>query len=155
MLDQIDLLVVDLQDVGTRVYTFIWTVVNCLRACAARSLPVLILDRPNPLGGEVIEGPLLENGFESFVGLLRIPMRHGLTVGELALLANHELQIGADVEVFRMTGWRRSMLFPDTHRAWIWPSPNMPRVETAICYPGQVLLEGTNLSEGRGNHTSL
>lgn len=150
MLRGIECLVVDLQDVGTRVYTFVWTVLNCLKACSSHRIPVVVLDRPNPLGGEIVEGPLLERGFESFVGMLNIPMRHGLTIGELALLGNRELQIGADLHVIAMSGWRREMLFPETGRTWTLPSPNMPRFETALCYPGQVLLEGTNLSEGRG-----
>lgn len=150
MLRGCECLVVDLQDVGTRVYTFVWTVVNCLAACASAGIPMIILDRPNPLGGEIFEGPLLEAGQESFVGLATIPMRHGLTLGELALFANQELHIGAELEVVRMSGWKRSQLFPETGRAWTPPSPNMPRFETALFYPGQVLLEGTNLSEGRG-----
>jgi uncharacterized protein YbbC (DUF1343 family) len=150
MLAGLDCLVVDLQDVGTRVYTFAWTIVNCLQACAAAGIPVIILDRPNPLGGQVVEGPLLEAGFESFVGGASIPLRHGLTLGELARLMNHEQQIGARLEVVPMSGWRREMLFDDTGRTWVLPSPNMPRVTTALLYPGQVLLEGTNLSEGRG-----
>ncbi len=150
MLRGINCFVVDLQDVGTRVYTFIWTVVKCLEMCASEGIPVVILDRPNPLGGEIIEGPILESGYESFVGLATIPMRHALTIGELALWANDELQIGANLTVVPMTGWRRPMLFPDTERAWTPPSPNMPRFKSALFYPGQVLLEGTNLSEGRG-----
>lgn len=150
MLSNLDAFVIDLQDVGTRVYTFVWTMLNCLQACAEAGIPVVILDRPNPLGGEVIEGPLLEPGFESFVGLASIPMRHGLTMAELALLLNHEQRIGARIEVARMEGWQRGHLWPDTGRSWLPTSPNMPRFETALVYPGQVLLEGTNLSEGRG-----
>jgi len=150
MLRGLDALVIDLQDVGTRIYTFVWTMLECLRACAAANVAVVVLDRPNPLGGEIVEGPLLEPGFESFVGNATIPMRHGLTLGELARLFNDELHIGADLHVVTMDGWRRKMLFPDTGRAWIAPSPNMPRFDTAAVYPGQVLLEGTNLSEGRG-----
>lgn len=153
MLRDLECLVVDLQDVGTRVYTFVWTVSYCLEACAAAGIPVVVLDRPNPLGGEVIEGPCLQPVFASFVGRLPIPMRHGLTMGELALLANRELKLGAQVHVVRMNGWRRNMLFAETGRAWVPPSPNMPRLETATLYPGQVLLEGTNLSEGRGTTT--
>lgn len=145
--------VIDLQDIGTRVYTFIWTVSHCLEACAEAGIPVVILDRPNPLGGETVEGAPLESGFESFVGRARIPMRHGLTLAELALLVNRELQIGARITSVPMDGWRRSMLWQDTRRTWVPPSPNMPRMETALLYPGQVLLEGTNLSEGRGTTT--
>jgi uncharacterized protein YbbC (DUF1343 family) len=150
MLHDIDVLVIDLQDMGTRIYTFIWTMLECLRACATADIAVVVLDRPNPLGGEILEGPMLEHGYESFVGNATIPMRHGLTIGELARLFNREFQIGANLHVVPMSGWRRSMLFPETGRAWIAPSPNMPRFETAVVYPGQVLLEGTNLSEGRG-----
>jgi uncharacterized protein YbbC (DUF1343 family) len=150
MLRDLDCLLVDLQDVGTRVYTFIWSLSCSLQACAAADLPVVILDRPNPLGGEVIEGPKLEAGFESFVGRAQIPMRHGLTLGEMGLFLQSELRLGGSVEVVRMDGWRRRMLFPETGRNWMPPSPNMPRFETALFYPGQVLLEGTNLSEGRG-----
>lgn len=150
MLTAIDCLVVDLQDVGTRVYTFVWTLLECLRACSDANKPVVVLDRPNPIGGTVVEGPLLETDFRSFVGGASISLRHGLTLGELALLLNDEERIGANVEVVQMDGWRREMLFADTGRSWILPSPNMPRVQTTLLYPGQVLLEGTNLSEGRG-----
>lgn len=150
MIQGLDCLVIDLQDVGTRVYTFVWTVLECLRACAEASISVVLLDRPNPLGGQVVEGPLLEPAFTSFVGGACIPLRHGLTLGELAQVVNAELQINAALEVVTMDGWRRSMLHADTGRAWVAPSPNMPRVETTLLYPGQVLLEATNLSEGRG-----
>jgi uncharacterized protein YbbC (DUF1343 family) len=114
---------------------------------------VVVLDRPNPLGGKVAEGPLLEAGYESFVGGAAIPLRHGLTIGEVALWLNREQQIGAELDVVPMAGWRREMLFDRTGRTWVLPSPNMPRVSTALLYPGQVLLEGTNLSEGRGTTT--
>ncbi len=150
MLDGLDCLVVDLQDVGTRVYTFVWTVQQCLIACAEAGVSVVILDRPNPIGGHIACGPLLDTERQSFVGGWPIPLRHGLTLGELALLVNHEQHIGAQVEVVRMEGWRRNLLWSDLDRPWVWPSPNMPRLETALLYPGQVLLEGTNLSEGRG-----
>jgi uncharacterized protein YbbC (DUF1343 family) len=150
MLGGLDCLVIDLQDVGTRVYTFAWTIQNCLIACAAAEIPIVILDRPNPLGGVVAEGPLLDAAYRSFVGGASIPLRHGLTLGELARLLNVEQQIGATLEVVAMSGWRRDMPFGDTGRAWVAPSPNMPRVATTLLYPGQVLLEGTNLSEGRG-----
>lgn len=150
MLCGLDCLVIDLQDVGTRVYTFVWTVLNCLRACAAAGIAVIVLDRPNPIGGSIAEGPLLQAGYESFVGGASIPLRHGLTLGEMARLLNDERQIGATLEIVPMTGWRRAMLFEDCGRTWVAPSPNMPQVTTALLYPGQVLLEGTNLSEGRG-----
>jgi len=150
MLRGLDCLIVDLQDVGTRVYTFVWTVQQCLIACAEAGVSVVILDRPNPLGGQIVEGPMLAPDFQSFVGGWPIQLRHGLTLGELAVLINHEQQIGATVEVVPMTGWRQDMLWADTGRTWVWPSPNMPRIETTLLYPGMVLLEGTNLSEGRG-----
>lgn len=150
MLAGIDCLVIDLQDVGTRVYTFIWTMLYCLQECAARKIPAIVLDRPNPLGGEVTEGPLLDLRFRSFVGEAAIPMRHGLTIGELALLFNRTHDIHADLTVVPMLGWERQMPFEQTRRLWIPPSPNMPTVQTAFVYPGQVLLEGVNLSEGRG-----
>ena len=151
MLAGLDCLVIDLADVGTRVYTFIWTVQQCLIACAEARVSVVVLDRPNPLGGEIVEGPLLDADHRSFVGGWPIPLRHGLTIGELARLVNHEQQIGAALEVVRMDAWRRDTYWSDLNRAWVWPSPNMPRVETTLLYPGQVLLEGTNLSEGRGS----
>jgi len=150
MLKNVDCFVIDLQDVGTRVYTFIWTVSHCLEACVAAGIPVVVLDRPNPLGGELVEGPMLETGQESFVGRAPIPMRHGLTLGELTLVVNDLLKIGADVHVVPLSGWQREMTWQATNRKWIWPSPNVPRPESTAVYPGMVLLEGTNLSEGRG-----
>lgn len=150
MLDGLDVLIIDLQDVGTRIYTFIWTMLECLRACSEAGVSVVILDRPNPLGGEILEGPTLVRGFESFIGNAAIPMRHGLTMGELARLFQTEFRLDVDLHVVAMQGWQRSTLFPETGRTWVAPSPNMPRFETAVVYPGQVLLEGTNLSEGRG-----
>ena len=150
MFDGIDALLVDLVDVGTRVYTFAWTVVLCLRTAAAAGVRVVVLDRPNPLGGLVLEGPCLEPGWESFVGLAPVPMRHGLTLGELALLCNDLLGIGADCRVLAAANWRRSRTFPATGLPWVFPSPNMPTYATARVYPGQVLWEGTNVSEGRG-----
>lgn len=153
MLDGLDLLVIDLQEVGTRVYTYVWTLTYCLEACAQKGIPVLVLDRPNPLGGEVAEGALLDVAYRSFVGRAAIPMRHALTIAELARHCNEVMALGADLHTVRMPGWRRSMLWPDTGRAWLPPSPNLPRFEGALVYPGQVLLEGTNLSEGRGTTT--
>ncbi len=149
MLADLDCLVVDLQDVGCRVYTFIWTVANCLRACADRELPVVILDRINPLG-RVVCGPLLQPGFESFVGLAQVPLQHGLSLGELARTVNHLLDIGADVEVVPVSDWPAERFWPETRRVWLPTSPNLPTFESLCLYPGLVLLEGTNLSEGRG-----
>jgi uncharacterized protein YbbC (DUF1343 family) len=153
MLDGLDLLVVDLQDVGTRVYTYIWTLLLGLEACAEAGVPVLVLDRPNPLGGVVVEGPLLEPAFASFVGLAPIPMRHALTIGELArwFVTSRGLQV--ELQVQPMRGWSRDLLWSDLGRAWVPTSPNLPRFEGVLVYPGQVLLEGTNLSEGRGTTT--
>ena len=153
MLDGLDLLVVDLQDVGTRVYTYAWTLVHCMQACAAADIPVLVLDRPNPLGGMIAEGALLDPAFTSFVGLAEVPMRHGLTLGELGRYCNRTLAIGCDLHVQTMRGWTRTMLWSDTGLAWVPPSPNLPRFDGVLTYPGQVLLEGTNLSEGRGTTT--
>jgi len=153
MLDGLDLLIVDLQDVGTRVYTFVWTVLNCLQACAEQNVDVLVLDRPNPLGGVQIEGTLLKAAYRSFVGEACIPMRHGMTLGELSRMLNETLDVGATLRVVPVDRWERTGLFPETHRHWVPPSPNLPTFASALVYPGQVLLEGTNLSEGRGTTT--
>jgi uncharacterized protein YbbC (DUF1343 family) len=150
MLRGLDMLLIDLQDVGTRVYTFAWTVRHCLVACREANIPVGIFDRPNPLGGLFVEGALLDFAFSSFVGEADFPLRHGLTLGELALMINREQSIHPALGVIAMDGWRRDMLYDQTGRVWVAPSPNMPRPTTALLYPGQVLLEGTNLSEGRG-----
>jgi uncharacterized protein YbbC (DUF1343 family) len=150
MFAQIDVLLVDLQDVGTRVYTFLYTMAYCLEAAARWGKQVVVLDRPNPIGGTEIEGNLLAERFASFVGLYPLPMRHGLTFGELALFINAEFGIGAELAVVAMQGWRRDMYFDDTGLPWVFPSPNMPSLQTAVVYPGQVIWEGTNVSEGRG-----
>ena len=150
MLDAIDVLLVDLQDVGTRVYTFIYTVSHCMEAARRYGKKIIILDRPNPIGGILVEGNCLDNAWTSFVGRFPIPMRHGLTVGELALLFNGPYGIHCDLEIVPMQGWRRSMLFGDTGLPWVAPSPNLPTAASTLVYPGQVILEGTNLSEGRG-----
>jgi uncharacterized protein YbbC (DUF1343 family) len=151
MLDGLDALVIDLQDVGTRVYTYIYTMANCMRAAARHSVRVVVCDRPNPVNGLDVEGHVLDDkGFASFVGQFRIPLRHGLTIGELARLFNREFGLNADLEVVRMDGWRREMFFDATSLPWIMPSPNIPTLETAVVYPGAVLFEGTMLSEGRG-----
>jgi uncharacterized protein YbbC (DUF1343 family) len=150
MLQGLDVLVVDLQDVGTRIYTFIYTMALCLKGAARVGLPVIVCDRPNPIGGVAVEGPMLEPGFESFVGLYPIPMRHGMTIGELARLFNDHFGLGADLTVEPMTGWSRESFFDETGVPWVIPSPNMPTLDSAIVYPGQVLFEGTLLSEARG-----
>jgi len=146
----IDVLLIDIVDVGTRVYTFMYTMAYCLEWAAKLGKKVVVLDRPNPVGGQAIEGNVLEPEWSSFVGLFPIPMRHGLTFGELALMMNDEFSLGADLEVIAMGGWRREMFFRDTGFPWVFPSPNMPSPETALVYPGQVIWEGTNISEGRG-----
>ncbi len=150
MLAGLDALVVDLQDVGARIYTFVYTMANCLEAGRRHGVPVIVCDRPNPIGGAAVEGPVLEPGYESFVGLFPIPMRHGMTIGELARLFNEHFGIGADLRVVTMEGWTRGMYHDATGLPWVMPSPNMPTLDTAIAYPGTVLFEGTLLSEGRG-----
>jgi uncharacterized protein YbbC (DUF1343 family) len=150
MLRGLDVLVVDLQDIGARIYTYIYTMANCLRACGRHRLPVIVCDRPNPINGVTVEGETLVRGFESFVGLFPIPMRHGMTIGELARLFNDAFDLGATVEVAAMEGWRREMYADATGLPWVMPSPNMPTLDTAIVYPGTVLFEGTMVSEGRG-----
>ena len=150
MFEHFDVLLIDLVDVGTRVYTFLYTMAYCLELAAQVGRKVAVLDRPNPIGGTAVEGNLLRPECASFVGLYPLPMRHGLTFGELALLINEEFGIGADLEVVPMRGWRRHQLFRETGFPWIFPSPNMPTPETALVYPGQVLWEGTTCSEGRG-----
>ncbi len=150
MFGALDVLLIDLIDVGTRVYTFLYTMAYCLEVAAQLGKKVVVLDRPNPIGGEKIEGNLLQSDCRSFVGLYPLPMRHGLSFGELALFINREFGIGAELEVVKLKGWQRSMLFRDTGFPWLCPSPNMPTPETALVYPGQVIWEGTNVSEGRG-----
>jgi len=187
MLKDLDVLVIDLQDVGTRVYTFIYTMANCLRAAGRIGLPVIVCDRPNPIGGLGVEGELLKPGFESFVGMFpqmplrhgltiaelarffnerfallkpgfesfvgmfpQMPLRHGLTIAELARFFNERFALGATLDVVAMEGWSRRMFWDETAVPWVIPSPNMPTLDTAIVYPGQVLFEGTQLSEARG-----
>ena len=150
MLKDVDVLVIDLQDVGTRVYTYIYTMANCLRACKKSGMPVIVCDRPNPIGGNQMEGPVLQSGYESFVGQFPIALRHGMTIGELATLFNDHFDIGAKLQVVSLGGWNRSLYHDQTKQPWISPSPNLPTLDSAIVYSGTVLLEGTNLSEGRG-----
>ncbi|KPJ76475.1 MAG: hypothetical protein AMJ54_11650 [Deltaproteobacteria bacterium SG8_13] len=150
MFDLIDVLIVDLQDVGTRVYTFIYTLSYCMEAARQLGKKVVVLDRPNPVNGITVEGNCLAEDCVSFVGRYPIPMRHGLTIGELALLFNRHFGIGCELEIVEMKNWRRRMFFHDTGLPWIPPSPNLPTPASAMVYPGQVLWEGTNVSEGRG-----
>jgi uncharacterized protein YbbC (DUF1343 family) len=158
-LADIDVLLVDLQDVGSRYYTFIWTMALCMQAAARAGVAVVVLDRPNPIGGTEVEGGEVSPESESFVGLGSIPVRHGLTIGEVAQLVRAGLPWGAprfqtpldlDLTVIAMRGWKRNDFFESTELPWVFPSPNMPTVDTALVYPGQCLLEGTNVSEGRG-----
>lgn len=150
MLAGLDALLVDLVDVGTRVYTFAHTLSHCLEEAARAGREVIVLDRPNPIGGEAVEGNVLAEDCRSFVGLHPIPMRHGLTLGELARFINARLERSAELTVIPVENWRRSMYFPETGLPWVYPSPNLPTPDCAWVYPGQVLWEGTNLSEGRG-----
>jgi uncharacterized protein YbbC (DUF1343 family) len=153
MLTHVDVLVIDLQDVGTRVYTFGTTLALCLEAARVASIRVAVLDRPNPIGGHHIEGNVLDLNRRSFVGHFPIPMRHGLTLAEMARLYNDAFGIGAALEVWPLKGWNRSMLYGETGLHWVPPSPNLPKPDSTLVYPGQVILEGTNLSEGRGTTT--
>ena len=150
MLSGLDALVLDLQDVGCRVYTFIYTLANSMIACSKFGKKMIVLDRPNPIGGIEVEGNTLEKGHESFVGQYPIPMRHGLTVGELAKLFNREFGINCELEVVSMDGWDREYFYDETDAPWVMPSPNMPTVDTTIVFPGTVFFEGTQVSEGRG-----
>lgn len=150
MLSNVDALVFDLQDVGTRVYTFIYTMANAMKACAKFGKKFFVLDRPNPINGVDVEGNILELGHESFVGMFPIPMRHGMTIGELAKMFNKDFELHCDLEVITMDGWSREDYGDETDCPWVMPSPNMPTVDTAVVFPGTVYFEGTLMSEGRG-----
>lgn len=150
MLDLIDALVVDLQDVGARLYTYIWTVKHCMEACAEAGIPVWILDRPNPIAAIDFDGPVLKKDYFTFVGGASLPMCHRMTIGEMAVWIKEKHVKQCDLKVVWMKDWNRSMMFTDTGLPWIIPSPNMPALNTAIVYPGMVLFEAINLSEGRG-----
>lgn len=150
MLSGLDAVVFDLQDVGCRVYTFIYTMANAMIACAKFGKKMFVLDRPNPIGGAVLEGNTLEKGHESFVGQYPIPMRHGLSVGEIAKLFNSEFDINCQLEVITMDGWERENFYDETDAPWVMPSPNIPAVDTTIVFPATVFFEGTQVSEGRG-----
>lgn len=149
-LESLDALVFDIQDVGARYYTYVWTMVLAMRACARAGIRMIVLDRPNPIGGMNVEGGAIEPACLSFVGLCSIPNRHGLTAGEIARGMRAREQLDVDLEIVRMCGWHRSMYFEDTGLPWIMPSPNMPTRDTALVYPGMCLVEGTEASEGRG-----
>jgi uncharacterized protein YbbC (DUF1343 family) len=150
MVAGLDAVVFDVQDVGSRYYTYIWTMAHAMEACARDGIEMIVLDRPNPIGGLLVEGNLIAETYRSFVGLYSIPNRHGMTAGEIARLVNAEFGIGCPLSVVQMKGWRRSAWFDDTGLPWVLPSPNMPTLESATVYPGACLVEGTNLSEGRG-----
>ena len=150
MLDGIDVMVFDIQDIGSRYYTFVWTMVLAMRACAKAGKPFVVLDRPNPIGGVQVEGPAIQPGYESFVGLVSCATRHGMTAGEIARWRHAAEGLDGELAVISMRGWRRDMWFEHTGLPWVLPSPNMPTVDTALVYPGMCLVEGTDLSEGRG-----
>ncbi|MFD1030134.1 exo-beta-N-acetylmuramidase NamZ family protein [Metaplanococcus flavidus] len=150
MMQHIDVAIYDLQDIGARYYTYIYSMAYLMEACVRTGKKMYVLDRPNPIGGEALEGNLIESDFTSFVGLYPIPNRHGMTAGELALYFNETFKIGCDLEVVKMEGWQSGMLFPDTGLPWIPPSPNTTGLDMMLLYPGTCLIEGTNLSEGRG-----
>ena len=150
MLEGVDAMVYDVQDVGSRYYTFVYTMLHVMQACARGKKRVVVLDRPNPLGGDGVDGNLLDPAFRSFVGMHPLVVRHGMTSGELALLFKQELALDVDLQVVPMKGWRRPMHYEDTGLPWVLPSPNIPTVDTAFVYPGGCQVEGTNLSEGRG-----
>lgn len=150
MLEGLDVLVCDLQDVGCRIYTFVYTIANCMRAAKKFGKRVVVCDRPNPLGGVEFEGNVLEPEFASFVGQFPVPTRHGMTVGELSRMFNEHWGIGCELEVVALEGWSRELWFEETDAPWVIPSPNMPTPETTKVFPGTVHLEGTQVSEGRG-----
>lgn len=150
MFDDIDVLVVDLQDIGTRYYTYIYTMAFCMEVAAACGKKVVVCDRPNPINGCDVEGMLIEKGYQSFVGWYPLPVRHGMTIGELAGYFNKKFEIGCELQVIKMEGWTRDIYLDDAGVAWSNPSPNMRSIEAALLYPGMCLLEGTNISEGRG-----
>ena len=150
MLANLDVIVFDMQDVGCRIYTFVYTMANCMRAAKKFGKKVIVCDRPNPIGGVAVEGNVTETEFTSFVGQFEIPTRHGMTCGELAKLFNEHFGIGCELEVVAMEGWRREMYFEETGLPWILPSPNIPTVDTCVVFPATVHVEGTELSEGRG-----
>ncbi|MBI2841003.1 MAG: DUF1343 domain-containing protein [Acidobacteria bacterium] len=150
MLEGLDFLIFDLQDVGSRYYTYISTMLHCMRACASTAVGFVVLDRPNPIGGDVVEGNIIEPTHLSYVGIHPLPARHGMTVGEIAKMMQSELSLDVDLTIVPLTGWRRRCWLDQTGLPWVLPSPNMPTLDTATVYPGMCLLEGTILSEGRG-----
>ncbi|MGM0665794.1 MAG: exo-beta-N-acetylmuramidase NamZ family protein [Bacteroidota bacterium] len=150
MMADTEVFLVDLQDVGSRPYTYVWTVKNCMEICAEKNIPVVLIDRPNPLGGKKRDGAILSRNYYTFVGGASVPLCHGMTMGELALWMNDKENINCSLSVIKMEGWNRAMTWQDTGLPWVLPSPNMPSVNTAMVYPGMVLIEALNISEGRG-----
>jgi uncharacterized protein YbbC (DUF1343 family) len=150
MLEDVDVLVFDMQDVGCRIYTFVYTLANCMRIAGQLGKPVVVCDRPNPINGVDISGNILEAEYASFVGLFPLPTRHGLTVGELAQMFRAKFNVECDLHIVPMVGWQRKFWFDETDAPWVMPSPNMPTLDTATVFPGSVHFEGTQLSEGRG-----
>ena len=150
MLKDIDVMVIDLQDIGSRYYTFIWTMDSCMQACQEMNKSIVIFDRANPIGGHKLEGPVLNMSFSSFVGQRPLPVRHGMTVGEICNYLRNEFYPSLYLHIIPMDGWKRTKWFDETGLPWVMPSPNMPTLDTATVYPGTCLLEGTNISEGRG-----
>lgn len=150
LLDKIDLLVFDIQDVGARFYTYLYTLTYAMEGCIEAQKPIVVLDRINPLGGKIVQGNILEKGYESFVGKYSIPVRYGLTIGEFAKYINSKFNINSDLTVIPCKGWDRKLYYDDTDLVWIQPSPNMPTMDTAFAYIGTCVFEGTNVSEGRG-----
>ena len=150
MLKEIECIIVDLQDIGSRYYTYVWTAFLVMKECAKLRISMYVIDRPNPITGLSVSGGRIEKGYESFVGLLSLPTRHGLTIGEILLYAKDNQKIDTEIQVIKIEGWKRNFWFDETNALWVFPSPNMPTLDTAILYPGLCLIEGTNLSEGRG-----
>ncbi|NCC48361.1 MAG: DUF1343 domain-containing protein [Clostridia bacterium] len=146
----IDVFVIDLQDVGARFYTYLYSMIYCMKRCAEMGIPVVVLDRPNPVGGNRVEGPVLDPAFSSFVGLYPVPVRYGLTIAEFAGYINHSQSIGCELSVAPLSGWHRNACYDETGLTWVSPSPNIPTIDSALVYLGTCLFEGTNLSEGRG-----
>lgn len=155
MLEGLDTIIIDLQDVGTRIYTYIYTMCFLMEKCGPKNIKVVVLDRPNPLGGQIIEGNILQKDFTSFVGAYPLPTRHALTIGEVATMAVQSFGIDCELEVIHMKDWKRSLLFPETKLPWVLPSPNMPVFESSFPFVGTVMFEGTNISEGRGTTRPL
>jgi len=155
MLDGLDHMIIDLQDVGTRVYTYIWSMILTMESAGEKGVEVIVLDRPNPIGGIHVEGNMLKPKFSSFVGLYPLPMRHGLTIGEIAKMAVSKWEVRCELRIVEMEGWERKMYFDDTGLPWVMPSPNLATPEATLVYPGSVIFEGTNMSEGRGTTRSL